>query len=84
MRNGEDMSAWSNGLTKNLKGKLRDIDDSLEGVGQTQRPLNVCPGSEALLCAGEEVRPVDGHLHLALVLMVDMSMAWTCLCFKRC
>ena len=45
MRNGEDMSGWSNGLTKNLKGKLRDIDDSLEGVGQTQRPLNVCPGS---------------------------------------
>ena len=45
MRNGEDMSAWSNGLTKNLKGKLWDIDDRLEGVGQTQRPLNVYPGS---------------------------------------
>lgn len=45
MRNGEDMSGWSNGLTKNLKGKLRDIGDRLEGVGQTQRALNVCPGS---------------------------------------
>lgn len=56
----------------------------LEGIGQTQRALNVYPGSKALLCAGEEVRHVDGHLRLVLVLMVDMSIAWTCLCFKRC
>ena len=55
-----------------------------EGVGQTQRALNACPGSEALLCAGEEVRHVDGHLRLVPVLMVGMSEAWTCLCFKRC
>ena len=45
MRNGEDMSGWSSGLTKILKGKLRDIGD---------RPGGCWPDSESLECLSRE------------------------------